>query len=134
MRLFTPYGSWRLLNATLFSLAFWLPWTTNPPTNGLSMVGLIGMIIFLNPFGMGVFFGCVYSWMNMILAFRQVTVIQRRDLQIALWGWGLGSVGVLFWIEAQLRVGIWLMLFTLLSSYVLEYYFIPHAAPLQQEQ
>jgi hypothetical protein len=127
MRLFTPYGLWRLLNATLFSLAFWLPWTGHPSTNGLIMLGLSVLIIFLNPLGVGVFFGCVYSCMNFVLAFRKVAFIQRRDLLIALWGWGVGSLGLLWWIEAQLLVGVWLMLLTMLSCVVLEYGFMPHA-------
>lgn len=127
MRFFTPYGMWRLLNASLFCVAFWLPWTARPSTNGLIMVGLSVLIIFLNPLGVGVFFGCVYSWMNFILAFRKVAFIHRRDLQIALWGWGMGSLGLLWWTGAQLLVGVWLMLLSFLSSCVLEYCFMPHA-------
>jgi hypothetical protein len=81
---------------------------------------------FLNPLGVGVLFGCVYSWMNFVLAFRTVAFIQRRDLLIALWGWGLGSLGLLWWIEAQLLGGVWLMLLTLLSSAILEFGFMSH--------
>jgi hypothetical protein len=125
MPLATRYAPWRLLNATLFSLAFWLPWTAHPSTNGLHMLAFIGLIIFFNPLGVGVLFGCVYTCLNIVLAFREAKFIQRRDLRIALWGWAGGSIGLLFWIEAQLLVGVWLMLLTLLSSYMLEYGFMP---------
>jgi hypothetical protein len=126
MHLVRPYGLWRLLNAALFSLAFWLPWTARPSTNGLIMLALSGLIIFLNPLGMGVLFGCVYSWMNFVLAFRKVAFIQRRDLRIALWGWGVGSLGLVWWIEAQLLIGVWLMVLALLSCFVLEYGFMAY--------
>jgi hypothetical protein len=87
------------------------------------MLAFASWFFLLGPFGLGVLFGCVYCCMNFVLAFQQVEFIQQRDLRIALWGWGLGCLGIVWWVGAQLLGGVWLMLFALLSSYVLEYGF-----------